>query len=130
MARIGLRPSWAGMHDFQSRLRARWVASHENASRYPHCRVERSRGNRDSVVANGIGASLELSQPFVEALPADVEVVRLDAPGARGSQRRPWSDRMSWARLLRRALDELGYDRVDMLGLLGSRRNTHRTLGP
>jgi poly(3-hydroxyalkanoate) depolymerase len=70
------------------------------------------------VVANGIGASLELLQPFVDAVPADVEVVRFDAPGAGGSQRRPWPYRMSsLARLLRRALDDLGYDRVDMLGI-------------
>jgi poly(3-hydroxyalkanoate) depolymerase len=70
------------------------------------------------VVANGIGASLELLQPFVDALPADVEVVRFDAPGAGGSPRRPWPYRMSsLARLLRRVLDDLGYHRVDMLGV-------------
>jgi len=41
------------------------------------------------VIANGIGASLELLQPFVDALPADVEVVRFDVPGAGGSPRSP-----------------------------------------
>src|SRR5918994_1510070 len=70
------------------------------------------------VVANGIGASIELLQPFVDALPADIEVVRFDVPGAGGSPRRSWPYRLpGLARLLRRALDDLGYDRVDMLGV-------------
>jgi poly(3-hydroxyalkanoate) depolymerase len=70
------------------------------------------------VVANGIGASIELLQQFVNALPADIEVVRFDVPGAGGSPRRSWPYRLpGLARQLRRALDDLGYDQVDMLGV-------------
>jgi poly(3-hydroxyalkanoate) depolymerase len=70
------------------------------------------------VLANGIGASIELLQPVVDALPADVEVVRFDAPGAGGSPRPSWPYRMRvLARRLGGVLDELGYDQVDMLGV-------------
>jgi poly(3-hydroxyalkanoate) depolymerase len=70
------------------------------------------------VLANGIGASLELLQPFVDALPADIEVVRFDVPGVGGSPvaPRPYT-LMGLARTLRRALDTLGYDDVDLLGV-------------
>ncbi|MGO9781391.1 MAG: alpha/beta fold hydrolase, partial [Streptosporangiaceae bacterium] len=37
------------------------------------------------VLCNGIGASLELLQPFVNALDPEREVVRFDAPGIGGS---------------------------------------------
>src|SRR6266545_850060 len=37
------------------------------------------------VLANGIGASLELLQPFVDRLDPSVEVVRFDVPGVGGS---------------------------------------------
>jgi poly(3-hydroxyalkanoate) depolymerase len=70
------------------------------------------------VLANGIGASIELLQPFVDALPAAIEVVRFDVPGVGGSPRRSWPYRIpALARMLRRALDDLGYDEVDMLGV-------------
>ena len=36
------------------------------------------------VLANGIGASLELLQPFVDALDPSIEVVRFDVPGVGG----------------------------------------------
>jgi poly(3-hydroxyalkanoate) depolymerase len=70
------------------------------------------------VLANGIGASVEVLQPFVDALPAAIEVVRFDVPGVGGSPRRTWPYRVpALARMLRRALDDLGYDEVDMLGV-------------
>jgi poly(3-hydroxyalkanoate) depolymerase len=70
------------------------------------------------VLANGIGASIELLQPFVDALPAAIEVVRFDVPGVGGSPRRSWPYRIpALARMLRRALDDLGYDELDMLGV-------------
>lgn len=70
------------------------------------------------VIANGIGASLEILQPFVDALPAEIEVVRFDIPGVGGTAppRRPY--RFSGlARMLRRGLDQLGYHTVDVLGI-------------
>lgn len=70
------------------------------------------------VLANGIGASLEMLQPFVDGLPRDVEVVRFDVPGVGGSapRRRPYRF-CGLARMLRRLLVGLGYERVDMLGV-------------
>ena len=70
------------------------------------------------VVANGIGASLELLKPFVDALPDNIEVVCFDVPGTGGSPGRRWPYGFpALARLLRRALDELGYGAVDLLGI-------------
>jgi pimeloyl-ACP methyl ester carboxylesterase len=37
----------------------------------------------------GIGASLEVLQPLVDALPADIEVIRFDVPGVGGSPTGP-----------------------------------------
>ena len=69
------------------------------------------------VLANGIGASLELLQPFVDHLDPGIEVVRL----------MPWGRRLTaaadpyrlprLARLLARLLDQLGYATVDLLGI-------------
>jgi poly(3-hydroxyalkanoate) depolymerase len=70
------------------------------------------------VLANGIGASLELLQPLVDALDPSIEVLRFDVPGVGGSPlpRRPY--RLSTlARLLGRLLDQLGYPTVDLLGV-------------
>ena len=70
------------------------------------------------VLANGIGASLELLQPFVDHLDPVIEVVRFDAPGVGGSPlpRTPYRlPRL--ARLLARLLDQLGYGTVDLLGI-------------
>jgi poly(3-hydroxyalkanoate) depolymerase len=70
------------------------------------------------VLANGIGASLELLQPFVDALDPSIEVVRFDAPGVGGSPlpRTPYRlPRL--ARLVACLLDQLGYPIVDLLGI-------------
>lgn len=74
------------------------------------------------VLANGIGAPLEVFDPFVEALDPAIEVVRFDVPGVGGSPTPPVPyPYQLHARLLGRALDELGYgtggDRVDILGI-------------
>jgi pimeloyl-ACP methyl ester carboxylesterase len=37
------------------------------------------------LLLNGIGASLELLQPFVDELPPGLEVIRFDVPGIGGS---------------------------------------------
>lgn len=70
------------------------------------------------VIANGLGASLEMLQPFVDHLPPQVEVVRFDVPGVGGSA--AWVRLYRFAtlaRMLRRMLQALGYARVDMLGI-------------
>jgi poly(3-hydroxyalkanoate) depolymerase len=70
------------------------------------------------VLAGGIGASLELLQPLVDALDPAVEVVRFDAPGVGGSPLPRLPYRLpGLARLLARLLDQLGYRTVDLLGI-------------
>jgi len=70
------------------------------------------------VLANGIGASLELLQPFVDALDPAVEVVRFDVPGVGGSPLPRFPYRLPrLVRLLARLLDQLGYPAVDLLGI-------------
>ena len=70
------------------------------------------------VMANGIGASLELLQPFVDEIDPDIGVIRFDVPGVGGSPlpSRPYRFG-GLVRILDRVLDELDYDRVDMLGV-------------
>ena len=70
------------------------------------------------LLINGIGASLELLEPFVAELDPAVEVIRFDPPGVGGS---PLPLRPYWisglCRLIARMLTELGHDRVDVLGI-------------
>jgi poly(3-hydroxyalkanoate) depolymerase len=70
------------------------------------------------LLINGIGANLELLEPFVRQLDPAVEVIRFDPPGIGGSPRplRPyWFSGLS--RLIAAMLTELGYDEVDVLGI-------------
>jgi poly(3-hydroxyalkanoate) depolymerase len=70
------------------------------------------------VLANGIGASLEVLQPFVDALNPSIEVLRFDVPGVGGSPLPRVPYRLpALARLVARLLDQLGYPVVDMLGI-------------
>ena len=70
------------------------------------------------LLINGIGASLELLEPFVRELDPAVEVITFDPPGVGGS---PLPARPYWinglCRLIARMLTELGYDQVDVLGI-------------
>ncbi len=70
------------------------------------------------LLVNGIGASLELLQPFVDALDPSIEVLRFDVPGVGGSPlpRAPYR-LPALARLVARLLDQLGYLTVDLLGV-------------
>ena len=66
---------------------------------------------------NGIGANIELVEPFLEALDG-LEAIIFDVPGVGGSPAprlpyRPWT----LARLSAQLLDQLGYDHVDVLGV-------------
>ena len=66
---------------------------------------------------NGIGASLELLGPFADALD-DVELIAYDMPGSGESGLPPVPYRLWMLSLMTdRLLDELGYDRVDALGV-------------
>ncbi|MBV8744987.1 MAG: alpha/beta fold hydrolase, partial [Xanthobacteraceae bacterium] len=66
---------------------------------------------------NGIGANIELLQPFVDALQGH-ETIVFDVPGVGGSPA-PWLPyRPSTLAMLGvRLLDRLGYDEVDVLGV-------------
>ena len=70
------------------------------------------------VLCNGIGASLDLLQPFIDQVDPRIEVVRFDVPGVGGSPapRLPYNFAML-ACFVGRLLDELGYDRFDALGI-------------
>jgi poly(3-hydroxyalkanoate) depolymerase len=70
------------------------------------------------LLMNGIGANLELLQPFVDALDPAIEVIRFDVPGVGGSPTPPLPYRFpTLACLVGRMLDQLGYRRVDTLGI-------------
>src|SRR5215831_4300669 len=66
---------------------------------------------------NGIGANIELIEPFLEALDG-VEAIVFDVPGVGGSPapRLPYRP-STLARLSARLLDQLGYTQVDALGV-------------
>jgi poly(3-hydroxyalkanoate) depolymerase len=70
------------------------------------------------VLCNGIGARLELLQPFVDAVDRQREVVRFDMPGIGGSAD-PVVPYHLWtlAPLLSGLLDQLGYPQADVLGI-------------
>jgi poly(3-hydroxyalkanoate) depolymerase len=71
------------------------------------------------LLITGLGASLDLAQPFERELTArGVRAIGFDAPGVGQSTPYQWPRRMPGvARTVRRMLDALGYDRVDVLGV-------------
>ncbi len=70
------------------------------------------------LLCNGIGASLELLQPFVDEIDPGIEVVRFDVPGVGGSPvpKVPYNFAVL-ACLVGRLLDRLGYREYDVLGI-------------
>jgi len=70
------------------------------------------------LLCNGIGVSLELLQPFVDALDPRRPVIRFDMPGVGGSPapRVPYH-LVTLPSLLNGLLDQLGYQRADVLGI-------------
>lgn len=72
------------------------------------------------MLCNGIGASLDLLQPFVDEADPRIEVVRFDVPGVGGSPapKVPYNFAVL-ACFVGRLLDALGYDRFDVLGISG-----------
>ena len=70
------------------------------------------------LLCNGIGASLDLLQPFVEKLDPAIEVVSFDVPGVGGSPDPlvPYNFAvLAW--FVGRLMDQLGHDRFDVLGI-------------
>ena len=79
--------------------------------------IEQRGAGRPLLLVNGIGATGDLFEPFRTHLD-DRETITFDAPGVGGSPTvvRPYS--MRWmAGLVAGLIDELGHDRVDVLGL-------------
>jgi len=70
------------------------------------------------VLCNGIGASLDLLQPFVDALDPRIEVLRFDVPGVGGSPdpKIPYNFALL-AFFIGRVLREYGYEEFDALGI-------------
>jgi poly(3-hydroxyalkanoate) depolymerase len=105
------RPLWAesaeGMRSLTVGGRAIHVAVREGTP-----------GRPPLLLCNGIGASLELLQPFVDALDPQRGVIRFDMPGVGGSPAPviPYHLAAS-APLLSGLLDQLGYQRADVLGI-------------
>ena len=70
------------------------------------------------LLCNGIGASLELFQPFVDALDRRRGVIRFDMPGVGGSPAPVVPYHLTTvAPLLAGLLDQLGHERADVLGI-------------
>jgi len=70
------------------------------------------------LLCNGIGASLELFQPFVGALDPRRPVIRFDMPGIGGSPAPVIPYHLgTLAPLLAGLLDQLGYQQADVLGI-------------
>jgi poly(3-hydroxyalkanoate) depolymerase len=71
------------------------------------------------LLCNGIGASLDLLEPFMDELSPSLDVIRFDVPGVGGSPLPAWPYRFTGlCRLMSRMLDTLGYQRpVDVLGI-------------
>jgi poly(3-hydroxyalkanoate) depolymerase len=82
-------------------------------------RVRHGRHERiPLLLINGIGASLEILQPFVDALDPSLTVIRFDAPGVGGSPMPSGPYRFGGlCELIARVLAQLGHDTVDVLGI-------------
>jgi len=80
--------------------------------------VRRSEETRTPLLLfNGIGANIELVEPFLDALDG-FEAVVFDVPGVGGSPT-PWRPYRpcTMAQLSARLLDQLGHEQVDVLGV-------------
>ena len=70
------------------------------------------------LVCNGFGASLEMLQPFVDALDRQRAIIRFDMPGLGGSPAPVLPYHLAAAApLLGGVLDQLGYQQADVLGI-------------
>ncbi len=79
---------------------------------------EGTAGRPPLLLCNGIGASLELLQPFADALDPRRPVIRFDLPGIGGSPAPVIPYHLTTlAPLLAGLLDQLGYQQADVLGI-------------
>jgi poly(3-hydroxyalkanoate) depolymerase len=79
---------------------------------------EGAPGRPPLLLCNGIGVSLELLQPFVDALDAQRPVIRFDMPGIGGSPAPVVPYHLATLpSLLAGLLDQLGYAQADVLGI-------------
>jgi poly(3-hydroxyalkanoate) depolymerase len=79
---------------------------------------EGNPGRPPLLLCNGIGVSLELFQPFVDALDARRPVIRFDLPGIGGSPAPVVPYHLATLpSLLAGLLDQLGYQQADVLGI-------------
>jgi poly(3-hydroxyalkanoate) depolymerase len=110
-ARPGLAARLTG-----GRAAARSTATQSTATQST---AARSTGRPPLLLLNGIGASLELLQPFVDEIDPAVEVIRFDVPGVGGSPLPALPYRFTGlCALIAGLLTELGYDgAVDVLGI-------------
>lgn len=77
-----------------------------------------SPGGPILLLCNGIGASLELLQSFVDALDPAITVVRFDVPGVGGTPDPPVPYTfagLAW--FVTRLMERLGHERFDVLGI-------------
>jgi poly(3-hydroxyalkanoate) depolymerase len=105
-----------------SSLRARFIVTDELMTvRGRQLRVQVRRPQAPSspplLVINGIGAELDLLDPFVAELPADREVILFDPPGIGGSPAAALGYHLTTlAPVVGDLITQLGHDRVDVLG--------------
>ena len=79
---------------------------------------EGAPGRPPLLLCNGIGVSLELFQPFVDALDPQRPVIRFDMPGVGGSPAPVVPYHLATLpSLLAGLLDQLGYAQADVLGI-------------
>jgi poly(3-hydroxyalkanoate) depolymerase len=79
---------------------------------------EGTAGTPPLLLCNGLGASLELLQPFVDALDPQRPVIRFDMPGIGGSPAPVIPYHLgTLPPLLAGLLDRLGYQQADVLGI-------------
>jgi poly(3-hydroxyalkanoate) depolymerase len=93
------------------------IEHHEISGQTLRVGIRRGDARRPLLLFNGIGASIELIVPFLEALEGP-ELIVFDIPGVGGSPAPilPYRPFML-ARLSARLLDELGHEKVDVLGV-------------
>jgi poly(3-hydroxyalkanoate) depolymerase len=101
-----MRSIMVGGQQLRVAVRHGTAARDGNASRVP------------LLLFNGIGASIELLQPFVDKLDPALDVVRFDVPGVGGSPLPSLPYRFTGlCRLTASLLSELGFRKVDVLGI-------------
>lgn len=79
-------------------------------------RVRRHGEGKPLLLINGIGGAVEMWDPLTQNMP-NRHIIKFDLPGTGESPAPIIPVTMAWnARIVNQLLDELGYDRVDVLG--------------